>query len=292
MPDETADQSGPAVTPSRRTMLLAATAGLVAVAGLGPENGTADARPRPIATTLPSQPPPGRFATTPALPAPAPRAVVVTHPHARPPRPVRSLEDVHRPAAAFASRAVMLTLDDGPSPHWTPKFLALLQRHGVTATFFLIGRQVPRDPGLVRETLARGHVIGNHTWTHDLHLGRRSTARIRSEIERTNEAIHTASGSLGYVPYLFRAPGGNWTPRLLRVLAEQHLLPVGWRIDPTDWARPGTKRIERTLEHTRPHEIVLCHDGGGDRSQTYRALQRELPRWQRRGFSFATLPPG
>ena len=71
---------------------------------------------------------------------------------------------IHRERAA--GRRVALTYDDGPNPEQTPRLLDLLDRWGAKATFFLIGEWAEREPELIRETVARGHAIGNHTYTH------------------------------------------------------------------------------------------------------------------------------
>jgi peptidoglycan/xylan/chitin deacetylase (PgdA/CDA1 family) len=65
-----------------------------------------------------------------------------------------------------AGKLVALTYDDGPNPEQTPRLLDLLERHGAKATFFLIGQWAEREPGLIRETVARGHALGDHTHTH------------------------------------------------------------------------------------------------------------------------------
>lgn len=273
----------PRVSPTRRAALIAGLAGLAVTAGFGLDD-RADARHTGAGT------PP---ASSGAAGSVAARPVAAVRHRARPAAawraPVRSLDDYRRhvPHTAFAPRAVMLTLDDGPHPVWTPRMLDLLSHLGVTATFFVIGSQVRANRALVHEAIARGHVVGNHTWSHDEALGTRSASRIREEIDRTNHAVHDACG---HVPTQFRAPGGTWTPQLLRVLAERRLVPVDWDVDPADWSRPGVTAIERTLLRARPHDIALCHDGGGDRSQTYRALRTVLPALQRRGVSFTTLP--
>ncbi len=203
--------------------------------------------------------------------------------------PIYDLDDYlsHYPHTHFGSRAVMLTIDDGPSPEWTPRYLRLLGRYDIKATFNLIGEQVPANRTLVRAMASEGHVLANHTWTHDEQLASRAPERIRREIQQTNDAIHTAAGR---APTQFRAPGGNWGPAVFAELARQNMLPLDWDVDPRDWARPGVPAIRTAMLQARPHDIILCHDGGGDRAQTYRALQLVLPELRHRGYTFTTLP--
>jgi peptidoglycan/xylan/chitin deacetylase (PgdA/CDA1 family) len=203
--------------------------------------------------------------------------------------PIYDLDDFLRRDrhAHFPRRSIMLTVDDGPSPEWTPRYLRLFARHDVHATFNMIGQQVAPNRHVVRAVASDGHVLANHTWTHDEQLPHRSPRRIRHEITTTNEAIHEVTG---HTPTQFRAPGGEWGTRVYDELARQQMMPLGWDVDPRDWARPGTAHIETTMLRAGAGDIVLCHDGGGDRSQTYHALQRVIPELKHRGFTFVTLP--
>lgn len=187
----------------------------------------------------------------------------------------------------FPHRSVLLTVDDGPSAVWTPRYLRLFAKHEVTATFNLIGAQVKPNRAIVRAMVAEGHAIANHTWTHDEGLPFRSRRDIRREIVQTNAVIHDVTGTS---PTQFRAPGGVWGPKVFAEVTRQRMLPVDWNIDPRDWARPGTPAIERAMLATRPGDIILCHDGGGDRSQTFEALKKVIPALKHRGFSFVALP--
>jgi peptidoglycan/xylan/chitin deacetylase (PgdA/CDA1 family) len=205
------------------------------------------------------------------------------------PAPIRSIDDytARCPRPLYPARAIMITVDDGPSSRWTPAFLDLFAEHGVVATFCLIGRNVGGREHLVRAIAEHGHTIANHTWTHDLALTSRPRARIRRELADTSAVIEDACG---VAVRQFRAPGGHWGPALLDELAELRMMPLGWDVDPRDWSRPGTPALELAFARARRHDIVLCHDGGGDRSQTYAALQYALPRWKRAGYVFVTLP--
>jgi peptidoglycan/xylan/chitin deacetylase (PgdA/CDA1 family) len=205
------------------------------------------------------------------------------------PAAIRSIDDFRRrcPRPIYPANAIMLTVDDGPSPVWTPRYLRLFARHGIVATFCMIGAQVPANRALVKAVADHGHTIANHTWTHDLDLGTRDPARIRGEIHETSGAIYEASG---FVVRQFRAPGGNWTPAIFDELVPLRMMPLGWDVDPRDWSLPGTASIERAVLSVRRHGIVLCHDGGGDRSETYAALAYAIPRLKDAGYRFVTLP--
>jgi peptidoglycan-N-acetylglucosamine deacetylase len=182
--------------------------------------------------------------------------------------------------------AVALTIDDGPHPTWTPKVLDLLAEHDVSATFSVIGQQAQAYPKLVRRVLRAGHGVCNHSMTHPQPFGARSTAAIRREIVDAQSAIADAAGE---EPDLFRSPGGSWTEAVLDTADELGLTPVGWSVDPRDWTLPGAGAIETALLQARAGDILLCHDGGGNRAQTVAALAAVLPQLQDEGLRFAVL---
>jgi len=178
-----------------------------------------------------------------------------------------------------------LTFDDGP---WedTPGVLDLLAQYHVKATFCMIGRQVATHAALVRRIVAEGHTLCNHTWSHDEMLPNRRVDRIRVELQRTNDAIHAVvpGAVIGY----FRAPGGNFSPQVVRIAASMGMTSIFWSVDPQDWRSPGVHSIiTNVLTYTRPGSIVLLHDGAGP--QTVVALRTILPDLVRR-YTLIALP--
>jgi peptidoglycan/xylan/chitin deacetylase (PgdA/CDA1 family) len=198
-------------------------------------------------------------------------------------RPVRHVRDI---LPAVSNSAIALTIDDGPDPLWTPQMLDLLHRNGVRATFSLIGKQARAYPGLVRRIVAEGHGVCNHSMTHPQPFGALSTTAIHQQIVDAQSAITDAAG---VAPVLFRAPGGDWTPAVLAAVASLALAPLGWDVDPRDWSRPGTATVTSRLLAARPGDILLCHDGGGNRAQTVESLRTVLPSLSRRGLQFVPL---
>lgn len=184
--------------------------------------------------------------------------------------------------------AVALTFDDGPDPTYTPQVLALLVKAHVHATFCLIGRNAARYPQLVREIVAGGHTLCDHTWDHDEQLRVRPAGQISLDIARGADAIRKAAG---VAPALFRAPGGNWSPAIEAAARAQHMTPLKWTVDPRDWSRPGVNAILSTVyAELRPGGVILCHDGGGNRSQTVAALKILLTRLPAMGYHFVVPP--
>src|SRR5581483_5910379 len=167
-------------------------------------------------------------------------------------------------------KAIALTIDDGPDPDWTPKVLRLLDKHHMQASFCVVGIHADSYPKLIRDIHKAGHTIVNHSYTHIQPFAQQSEKRIVAEITRTQRAIERAAK---VTPELFRSPGGDWSHFVFRAIESYGLLPLDWDVDPRDWAMPGRRRIQRAMLRGRPGDIVLCHDGGGNRSETVRALR-------------------
>ncbi|MGP3973942.1 polysaccharide deacetylase family protein [Streptomyces sp. 8N114] len=187
---------------------------------------------------------------------------------------------------AAGGHSVSLTLDDGPHPEWTPRMLDLLSQYHVKATFCLIGPNAERYPKLVRRIVAEGHRLCNHSVDHDTGMDHKSVAYQKRQIRDAKRMIDKASG--GAPLHYYRAPGGAFTPASRRMAAEQGMRPLGWIVDPGDWQLPGAEAIVRhAKEQMEDGAVVLLHDGGGDRSESYQALQQLLPWLKEQGYSFS-----
>ena len=232
--------------------------------------------------------PPARQHSAPARqhPVPARQHPVSARPATRPPRPQPRLR-YGEPMSTVEDgpKVVALTIDDGPSPVYTPQILRILHRYGVTASFSMIGRNAAAFPGVAREVAAAGHMIVNHTWNH-YNLGYMPAAGVWEEIAQATDAIHAATGER---PGMFRAPYGVWPPAVFSYCAQAGLTPLAWSVDPRDWSRPGVGAIVRTIvSGTRTGSVILEHDGGGNRSQTVAALKIWLPRLLDAGYQLTT----
>ncbi|WP_305789204.1 transglycosylase domain-containing protein [Symbioplanes lichenis] len=183
---------------------------------------------------------------------------------------------------AHAGQRLALTFDDGPSSY-TPQMLDLLSQYGIKATFCMVGEEVERYPELVRRVVAEGHQLCNHSWKHD-DLGIIPAAEARKDIERTDAAIAAAAPG-ATVPY-YRAPYGSFGKSAKEAVKLGHT-PLGWVVDPDDWLLPGADVIAgRIEEQLTPRAVVLVHDGGGEREQTYEALKKLIPRLLAKGWKF------
>jgi peptidoglycan/xylan/chitin deacetylase (PgdA/CDA1 family) len=276
----------PPVKPLTRRRLLWA---IPAVAGTALAGGTIAAlagRDEPKATKAPnlvvtepapSQPP----AASPTPTTPKPTTAVMKE-------PVHTLQDFRKmvPGDPFPADAIALTIDDGPHPVWTPAILRLLEKHHVPALFCMIGNQVLGHETIARDVAADGHRIANHTWSHPINLAKLPPHKMLKELHRAQDKIYSTTG---YAPSLFRSPGGAWSKALSEAVSQSNVIPMDWTTDPRDWARPGVAQITNRLLAAKPGQILLCHDGGGDRSQTLASLKTVIPALQAKGLKFVAL---
>jgi peptidoglycan-N-acetylglucosamine deacetylase len=190
------------------------------------------------------------------------------------------------------NRDLALTFDDGPNDPHTLRLLDVLSRHDVRATFFLIGRFVKQRPDIAQEIVQRGHIIGNHTFTHPL-LTVQTNSRIRRQILDCRDAITDAVGEHSN---LFRPPWGGRRPGTFRVIRELGLEPIMWNVTGYDWNAPSAGFIEQKVSaKIRGGDVVLLHDGGhaafgADRSKTVQASERLITKYKNEGYDFVTIP--
>ena len=193
---------------------------------------------------------------------------------------------------APGSRLMALTYDDGPNDPHTLRLLEVLAKHGVHATFFLIGRYVQQRPDVVREIVRAGHVVGNHTFTHPL-LTFKSETEINQQLSECRAALQDA---IGEPSNLFRPPFGGRRPAVLRVARSLGLKPIMWSVTGYDWNAPPAPVIERKVVNQMcGGSVILLHDGGhkqmgADRSQTVIATDRLITRYKSDGYEFVTVP--
>jgi peptidoglycan/xylan/chitin deacetylase (PgdA/CDA1 family) len=185
-----------------------------------------------------------------------------------------------------AAPEVALTFDDGPNPTYTPQVLATLTANGAVGTFFVLGTQVQRYPALVRDEAATGSEVCPHGWQH-VTLRGRSAAFVRTTVTRTADSL----SALGVAPcHLFRFPYFASDAASRRAVSDLGYRIVAADVDTQDWQRPGAGTMaQQVLAHLRAGDIILFHDGGGNRSQTVRALQMVLAGLAAKGLKPVTV---
>jgi cellulose synthase/poly-beta-1,6-N-acetylglucosamine synthase-like glycosyltransferase/peptidoglycan/xylan/chitin deacetylase (PgdA/CDA1 family) len=203
-----------------------------------------------------------------------------------------------------SQKKVALTFDDGPDPTWTPRILDVLKDKNAKATFFLIGLEVEKYPAIAKRIYNEGHEIGNHTFTHP-DISSISKRYFEVELNLTERLFES---KLGVKPVLMRppyaideAPDTADEVRPLEISQDMGFITVGDKIDPNDWhdnpRRSAQEIADDVLSNLPPcapanlrcGNIILLHDGGGDRSQTVKALEMILDGLHQRGYQVVTV---
>lgn len=159
----------------------------------------------------------------------------------------------------IAEPLVALTYDDGPSA-WTVPILEHFAEHDGRATFFVLGNAIDGEErrATLRRTVAEGHEIGNHTFTHPGDLATLDEAVIREEIGRAQSSIREVAG---VEPVYWRTPFLRTSERLLSVVSTLGLTHVGCSVMPGDWELDADEIAEGVRPHLRPGAVIVLHDG-------------------------------
>ena len=186
------------------------------------------------------------------------------------------------PAPTTGNKVIALTFDDGPGPH-TAHLLDILDQYGAKATFFLIGSKVSGQASIVRSIQARGHQLGNHSWSHP-ELPKLPVGQIAGEIDRTNDAIKQATG---VTPTVMRPPYGAVNSAVLEQLRLRGMSSILWSVDTRDWADRNSEIVcSRAVAGARPGAIILMHD---IHQTSVGAVPCILSALKQQGYSFVTV---
>ena len=179
---------------------------------------------------------------------------------------------------------IAMTFDDGPHATNTPKLLEMAAERHIKLTFFVLGECVEQNPDVLRQEVAAGHEIGNHSWSHP-NLAKLSDAGLRTQLQRTEDMIEKTAG---IKPKLMRPPYGELTKRQ-RILVNHEFgyKVILWDVDPLDWKRPGPNVVaQRIIAGARPGSIILSHD---IHPPTIAAMPQVFDALLAKGFKFVTV---
>jgi len=201
---------------------------------------------------------------------------------------------------------LVLTYDDGPDPKYTKQILDTLAFYHVPATFFVVGIEAENNIPLIKRIIKEGHEIGNHTFTHP-DMSKVSRERALLEMDATKLLIEALTGRS---MLMFRAPfNADSEPEKNEELVPvalsrtRNYITVGESLDPEDWQKGELKYFNADTIFRRvvaaykfnldtkfdSSNIILLHDGGGDRSQTVLATGMIIRYFQARGYTFTTV---
>lgn len=190
--------------------------------------------------------------------------------------------------ASVSEKVVALTFDDGPTPDKTNQILQILAEEQIPATFFLIGQEVQQHPQLVRQILAAGHQVGNHSFSHQRMIFK-SPAFIAGEIEQTDKLLRD-SGVDGVI--YFRPPYGKKLLVLPWYLMKHHRVSVTWDVAPENFpkiAKDPQALVDYTVQQTKPGSIILLHVMYDSRQVTMQAVPQIIRQLKAQGYRFVTV---
>ena len=148
-----------------------------------------------------------------------------------------------------------LTFDDGPHPVYTPRVLNILEKHGASATFFMVGEAAKRYPEIVKMVARAGHVIGNHSWDHP------NLTQIRSRLSRLKQMRACARATAPYCKRLFRPPFGMQDAQIQFDAMLFRYKVILWSVSAQDWISQESEEIARKIkDRVTPGSIFLLHD--------------------------------
>lgn len=192
-------------------------------------------------------------------------------------------------------RQVMLTFDDGPDPYYTPKILDILKENKVKGVFFIIGEHMMRYPEITRRIVNEGHEIGLHSMTHPY-----EDDSLYHDIKLAEREIDVPQkifiAQTGLKTNIFRVP--NWgaedTISLNSLVLEVFAKDKGYdvissTIDSHDWKETDVNIVVNNATGLMTSQVILLHDGGGNRQVTIDALPLIINHYKDRGFDFITV---
>lgn len=176
-------------------------------------------------------------------------------------------------------KAVALTFDDGPNPKTTPIALELLKKYNAKGTFFMVGHAVEGNEEIVKQVVAEGHQIGNHSWNHPV-LTKISLEKAKSQINDTTAVLKKASG---LDVHIMRPPYGAINETIQAAVDQSFIL---WDVDTLDWKNRNTASIMKEVRKAQPGSIILMHD---IHQTTIDALPLILQYLTEQGFEMVTI---
>ncbi len=152
---------------------------------------------------------------------------------------------------------IALTFDDGPDPELTPDILAVLKKHDIKATFFVVGVRAEKYPDMVKKCFDEGHTIANHDLSHSIFSNFRTTAPLVHDISKARQIIQTI---IGKETLLYRPPVGLMNPHTLKALRKLDMECIGWSRSAGDAGNRRLNKIRHIKSLAGPGQVVMMHD--------------------------------
>jgi peptidoglycan-N-acetylglucosamine deacetylase len=176
---------------------------------------------------------------------------------------------------------IAISFDDGPAHEYTPEILQVLKSNNVPAVFFCIGKNIAGNEALLKQIIAEGHIIGNHSFSHHFWFDLFSTKKMMADVQMMSATVKDITGT---EPKLFRPPYGVTTPNMKTVMQQGGFTAIGWNIRSLDTViKEEDKLFQKINDLLQPGAIVLLHDTS---KTTLSVLPRFIAAARSKGYEF------
>ncbi|MDD1613520.1 MAG: polysaccharide deacetylase family protein [Methylococcaceae bacterium] len=183
-----------------------------------------------------------------------------------------------------SKKEIALSFDDGPNREFTPRVLSILAQYNAPATFFVIGKNIPGNEGILKQIDAAGHSIGNHSYTHSFFVDFKSVQGFKNELNQTAEIVFKV---IGKRLKLFRPPYGVTSPPLVKASNLLNYSIIGWSIRSLDTTADTAQVITRRVQtQIKPGAIILFHDTS---DKTIQVLKQTLNFAKENGYKIVSV---
>lgn len=183
-----------------------------------------------------------------------------------------------------SEKLIALTFDDSPDGMITPKVLAILEKHNIPATFFIIGKLAEKQADLVRMIISKGHIVGLHSYSHAFFFDLYGSGKMERDLLRAEGIIMKVTGKR---PLFFRPPYGVTNPILAKVVRKLGYNVMGWSVRSFDTAIKDAEKVSsRIIGRLHPGAVILMHD---THNVTLEAMERIIIRAKEEGYRFVGL---
>ena len=187
-------------------------------------------------------------------------------------------------SAKTDKKEIAISFDDGPAENYTAAVLAILKENNIPAAFFCIGKRIAGNEKLLKQIDEEGHIIGNHSFSHDTWFDLFSSAKMLADLQQMDETMFKA---IEKKPKLFRPPYGVTNPNLKKAIIRGNYIPVGWNVRSFDTVIKDKKKLlDRISKRIQPGAVFLFHDTC---ASTLAALPAFIKEVKVRGYTFARL---
>lgn len=186
--------------------------------------------------------------------------------------------------ANVSEKEIALSFDDGPNREYTPQILSTLAQHNASATFFVIGKNIPGNESVLKQIDEEGHSIGNHSYTHSFFVDFKSLQGLQNELNQTADTVFKI---IGKRMKLFRPPYGVTTPNIAKASILLNYSIIGWNIRSFDTTADSAQMItQRVQTQIKPGSIILFHDSS---DKTIQVLKQTLNFAKENGYKIVSV---